>query len=174
MRNVTSLRLFSRAPRISMYSVTRPRVCGWWSRPPYPPGPALAGDARPRGHSRCRSVPGERPADELARRFIRADDDAGRRDAAVDELESAGDRPLGEQALARPDDDRKGPQPVAVDEVVTDQGLNEVAAAVDLQLGTVLLLERGDASGSIAVDQYRAIPGQVWTAARYDVLGRVV
>src|SRR5262249_18294045 len=44
------------------------------------------------------------------------------------------DRTVGEQALTRPDQDREDPEPELVDQVVPQQRLDQVAAAVHLQL----------------------------------------
>ena len=62
----------------------------------------------------------------------------------------------------------------SVDEVVAQQRLDQVRAAVHLQLRAVLLLERRDAVGRVSLDQDRVTPLQGGTAPRRDVLGGVV
>jgi len=79
-----------------------------------------------------------------------------------------------EQALARPDDEREDPQAVLVDKVVAQQRLDQVSAAVHLQLWPVFLLERRDALGRVPLDQDRVVPLQRGTTPRRDVLGGVV
>src|SRR5215208_7091313 len=91
-----------------------------------------------------RSSGGERSGLELAGGLVRPDHDARARDLAVSELQPGRDRALGEQPLARTEDDRKDHQVVRVDQVVAHQRLNEVATAVNLQLGPIFLLEGRD------------------------------
>ena len=52
----------------------------------------------------------------------------------VDELQARRDRAIREQPLAGAEDDGKHPQVELVDEVVAQQRLDQVAAAVDLEL----------------------------------------
>jgi hypothetical protein len=56
---------------------------------------------------------------------------------AVDELQPGRDGTVREQALARPEDDGEPPEPVLVDEVVPQQRLDQVPAAVHLRLRPV-------------------------------------
>ena len=60
-----------------------------------------------------------------------------RGDHPVDQLQAGRDRAVGEQPLAGPDDDREDPQAEFVDEVVLQQRLDQVAAAMHLQFGPV-------------------------------------
>src|SRR5262245_36323389 len=98
------------------------------------------------------SVQRERPGDDLARRLVGADHDAGAGDRAVHELEPCGNRALGEQALPRADDEWEDPEAVLVGKVVPQERLDQVPAAMHLQLGPVLLFERGDALARVSFD----------------------
>src|SRR5215470_18693072 len=93
---------------------------------------------------RCgaRSVLRERSRDDLAGRLVCTDDDSCGGDLAVDELQPGGDGASREQAFARPDDEGKHPQAVLVDEARAQQRLDQVPAAVHLQLWPVFPLER--------------------------------
>src|SRR6266496_1593355 len=84
------------------------------------------------------SVQRERSCDDLACRLVGADHDSGGGDLAVDELEPGGDGAVGEQAFARPDDEREDPQAVLVDQVVAQQRLDQVPAAMHLQLWPIV------------------------------------
>ena len=133
------------------------------------PGPVSGSRGR-----RARSVERERSGDDLAGRLVRTDHDARGRDGAVDELQTGGDGAVREQALARPKDEGEDPQLVLVDKVVAQERLDQVPAAMDLQVGPVSLLERGDAFGRVSLDQDRIAPRQRGVTSRGDVLGGVV
>jgi transketolase len=107
-------------------------------------------------------------------RLVRRHHDSGARDLAVDELQPGRDSAVGEQPLPRTEHEREDPQPVGVDQVVPQECLDEIPAAMHLQLGAIPLLECRDALGHVAVDQYRVAPLQRGPAARRDVLGGVV
>jgi hypothetical protein len=92
----------------------------------------------------------------------------------VDELQPGRDRAVREQAFARPDDQGEDPEAELVDEVVAQERLDQVPAAVHLQLRPIFLLERGDPFGRVSLDQDRLAPLQCGTTPRNDVLGRVV
>src|SRR5262245_25776861 len=71
---------------------------------------------------------------EAAGALVDVQDGAGRDLLQLDEPERARDRALAEQALAGAEDDRELPEAQLVDEIVREQGLDELAAAVDLKL----------------------------------------
>src|SRR3989449_3858267 len=83
---------------------------------------------------RARSFQRERSCDDLACRLVRTDHDSSSGDLAVDELQPGGDGAFREQAFARPDDDGEDPQAVLVDKVVAQERLDQVPAAMHLQL----------------------------------------
>ena len=89
-------------------------------------------------------------------------------------LRPAGHGAVREQPLAGAEDDGEHPQVELVDEVVAQQGLDQVAAAVDLELRTVALLERGDRLARVAIEVDDGAPVEHRLAARRDVLGGVV
>src|SRR2546430_5873265 len=109
---------------------------------------------------RARSFQRERSCDDLAGWLVRTDHDSSGGDLAVDELQPGGDGAVREQAFARPDDEGEDPQAVLIDEVVAQERLDQVAAAVHLQLWPILLLERRDALGRVSLDQDRGAPLQ--------------
>jgi ABC-type molybdate transport system permease subunit len=57
---------------------------------------------------------------------------------------------------------------------VLEQRLNQIRAAMHLKLGTVLLLERADPLGHLALDQLRVLPLKLAPRVRGHVLGRLV
>src|SRR5690349_17793070 len=76
--------------------------------------------------------------------------------------------------LVSTDNDRKDPEPELVDQVVAQQRLDEVPAAVHLQCRPVAILERRDAFSGVSFDQDRGTPGQRGLTPRRDVLGGVI
>lgn len=83
-------------------------------------------------------------------------------------------RPAGEPALARPEHDGVGEDPVLVDEAVAHQRLRQPRAAVDLQLPPRSLLERRDRGRDVPLDQPRGVPRHLAQRARRDMLGQPV
>ena len=71
-------------------------------------------------------------------------------------------------------DDGEDPQPELVHEVVREQGLDQVAAPVYLDLGAILLLEAGDRLGGVALEQDRVLPLDGVEGPGRDVLRRLV
>lgn len=67
-----------------------------------------------------------------------------RGDLALDQRQRERDRPLGEQAASGAEQDRVDHQVPAVDQPGTEQRLDQVAAPVHLELGTIGLLKGGD------------------------------
>ncbi len=90
----------------------------------------------------------ERAVSDVACATVSVDDYSRGRGRAVDELEAGGDRSRVEEPLATAKQDREGPQAVLIDQVVLDQGLQESAAAVDLDLPAPRVLERGHGLGT--------------------------
>src|SRR2546428_193390 len=64
--------------------------------------------------------------------------------------------------------------PELVDKVVLQQGLDEVAAAVNLELRAIRGLELANLAGYIAADVHRRLPVGLHRLVRYDVLRRPV
>src|SRR4029453_11368476 len=96
---------------------------------------------------------------------------SGAGDLAVDELEPGWDGAIREQAFPRADDHREDPQTVFIDNVVAQQRLDQVRAAVNLQLRPILFLEHCETVGGISLDQDRVAPPlQVRAAPRRNVL----
>lgn len=85
-----------------------------------------------------------------------------RGDGGAGESEGGGAGAFGEEALAAADGDGEGLEPELVDQVVLEEGLDEVAAAVDLKHRAVAGFEAFDLPGDIvAVDDDRLVPGGV-------------
>src|SRR2546423_5470602 len=103
--------------------------------------------------SRAWSVQRERSCDDLACRLVRTDHDSSGGDLAVDELQRAGDGAVREQAFARPDDEGEDPQAVQVDKVVAQERLDQIPAAMHLQLWPICLLECRGTLGCVSLDQ---------------------
>src|SRR5690606_21753613 len=108
---------------------------------------------------------------EIADALVHVEDRAGRGRLAADEAEAAGDRALPEEALARADHDGEVPEPQHVDKIVPEQRLEEVAAAVDLDLAAFPRLEPGDLPGHVATEQGGVVPADLVERPRRDVLG---
>ena len=83
---------------------------------------------------------------------------------------AARDRAFAEQALASADNHRKLPDAQRIDEIALEQGLDEVAAAVDLNLVAILCLELRDLLGYVALEQVRIVPGDFIERPRSDEL----
>ncbi len=78
---------------------------------------------------------------------------------------------LAKQALALPHRDREDLQPEFVDQVVLDEGLQEVGAAVDLQVGAVAGFELADLRRDVASQEDGRRPFVRRERVRDDVLG---
>ena len=102
-------------------------------------------DSRPR-----RLLRAGREIAALARRLIDQDRDAVADDLRVDEAQRLLVARLAEEALARAEHDREDHQPKLVDEVVLDQRLHELHAAVHDDVAVHLLLELRDLLGEVA------------------------
>jgi hypothetical protein len=76
----------------------------------------------------------------------------------VDQPEPAGTCAFAKQPLAGAEHQRKLPDPERIDEIVLQQGLQQIAAAVNLNLPARLCLELRDRFGDIALEQARAAP----------------
>lgn len=75
---------------------------------------------------------------EAANTVIHVEDRAGSGLLGIDEPEGTRDRAFPEQALAGAENHWELPDAQAVDEIMLEQGLEELAAAVDLDLATFL------------------------------------
>src|SRR5829696_976174 len=122
---------------------------------------------------RAPSVQRERSCDDLACRRVRTDNDSSGGDLAVEEPQPGGDGAFREQAFTRPDDEGEDPQAALIDEVVAQQRLDQVPAAMHLQLRTIFLLECRDALGRVSLYQHRLAPLQRGMTPRRNILGGV-
>ena len=105
--------------------------------------------------------------------LVRVDRDAGARDRAVDQLHSAGDRARAEEPLALAEHQGKDPEPVLVDQVVLEQGLDQAHAAVNLDLRPVWRLSSATYSATspmISVELFQSAPSSVLEATCLRVL----
>ena len=88
----------------------------------------------------------------------------------VDKPETARDCAFAEQALTGADNHRELPDTKRVDQSVLEQGLEEVAAAVDLNLATFLYFELRDLFDDVALEQVGIVPGDLIKRPRSDEL----
>lgn len=79
----------------------------------------------------------------------------------VDEIEVHSLRAILEEAPPLREQDWVNQDAILVNEVVFQQAVHEVVAAIQHQILTGLLLELGDALRDIAFDQMGVLPGQV-------------
>src|SRR5512145_1545150 len=102
--------------------------------------------------------------------LIHVKDSAGSGLSRVDKPEAARDCAFAEQSLAVADNHGKLPNTKRVDLIVLEQGLEEVAAAVDLNLAGVPCLELCDLLGHVALEQMGIVPGDLVERPRSDEL----
>src|SRR5262249_2685889 len=81
------------------------------------------------------------------------------------------DDAVSEEALPAAEEDREDHQVVAIDQLVVHQGLEHIGAAVNLELGSVLLLEALDLRNDVALDEVRRPPVGALERGGDDVLG---
>ena len=98
--------------------------------------------------------------------FVDEEDGAGGGALEVDETKAAWDCTLGEEALAPAEDDGKLPDADGVDEIVPEEGLDEVPAAVDLDLAAFFGLELRDCLRDVALEEGGVVPGDLCESAR--------
>jgi hypothetical protein len=79
-----------------------------------------------------------------------------------------------EQPLPGTEQQRKRPQPEFVDEMMPEQRLDELSAAMDLELVTGFTLEIGNASHDVVGDQRRVVPLHALQRSRDNVFGYAV
>ena len=91
--------------------------------------------------------------------LVHVQDCAGRRQLRVDKAEAVRDRPFAEEAFARAEHHGELPDPQRIDKITLEQSLEEMAAAMDLELIAVLRFERGDLLGNVTLEQDRVAPG---------------
>ena len=89
---------------------------------------------------------------EAASTLVHMQDSTGSGLLCVDKPEAARDCAFAEQALAGADNHRELPNTKRIDQIVLEQGLEEVAAPVDLNLATFLYLELCDLLGYVALE----------------------
>ena len=90
---------------------------------------------------------------EAASALVHVQDSTGSGLLCVDKPEAARDCAFAEQSLAGTDNNRKLPNAKRIDKIVLEQGLEEIAAAVNLNLATFLDLELNNLLGNIAPEQ---------------------
>jgi hypothetical protein len=87
-----------------------------------------------------------------------------------DNLNAAGAVPSATQALSTTKHDGKCLEPQLVDKVVAQKRLDQAAAAMNLEVGSILRLERPNGCNGIALQQHRVFPREPHRATRGDVL----
>ena len=92
---------------------------------------------------------------------VRENGHPGWNHGGVDEIEGHSLHAVLEEAPPLPEHDRVDPESILVDEVVFQQAVHEVVAAVHDQVLTRLLLELGHGLRDIAFDQMGVLPLQV-------------
>ena len=95
---------------------------------------------------------------EISCTFINVQDGAGDGLLGIDKPEAARDRACAEQALAGAEYHRKLPEAQRIDEIMLEQGLQKLAATVDLNLAAVLDLELRHLLGKLALEQDGIVP----------------
>src|SRR5205814_9461562 len=162
MRTTSRPRTRSMAPPIASSSTRKVVVAQYHIRlvRPMPTGGPLAGGDFLAALSRCLGGLFQRKRSVLDRpgALIGRDHDAGGRGLHRVELESDRDRPIGEETLSRSEKDRERPHVELVDEVVLEKRLQQIAAAVHLDLRAGLLLELGDVLCDIARYERGVLP----------------
>src|SRR5206468_6061620 len=117
------------------------------------------------GTSAAGARPGQGPraggGPSLPHRLIRENGHPGWNHGGVDEIEVHPLRAVLEEAPPLPEQDWLNQDPILVNEVVFQQAVHEVVAAIHDQVLTGLLLELGDALRDIAFDQMGVLPLQV-------------
>ena len=101
---------------------------------------------------------------------VREQDDARAERARLDQAQVVRVDPVAEQVLAAAQDDRVDEQPVLVDQVVAQQLVDQVRAAVHQQVAARLRLQRPDLGGHVARDDRRVAPVGPLERVRHDVL----
>jgi hypothetical protein len=84
----------------------------------------------------------------------------------IDQQETARGSAFAEQTLAGADNHRELPDSKRVDQSVLQQGLEKVAAAVELNLATILELELCDFPGHVSPEQMRIAPADLIKCVR--------
>jgi hypothetical protein len=119
-------------------------------------------EEEPRGGGRSggagRELVGVRPLRFLARQLVDEDGDAITDRFRVRKPQALLLAPVAEEALAGPQDDRENHQAQLVDEVVLDQRLHELGAAVDHDVPTRLLSQLRDVLHHVAPEYRRVVP----------------
>ena len=78
--------------------------------------------------------------------------------------------PSPKRRFPRPRRSGENPQVAAIDQPVLDQGLEQIGAAVNLELGAVLLLEALDLRNDVILDEVRRLPVGALEGGGDDVL----
>jgi hypothetical protein len=91
-----------------------------------------------------------------------------------DKAEASWDRALAEQAFAGAENHGELPDAQRIDDISLEQGLEEVAASVDLNLSAVLRLELRDLLGNLALEQDAVAPVTLSSVREATNLGRVL
>ena len=87
-----------------------------------------------------------------------------------DQAQVVGVDPIAEQALAAAQDDRVDEEAVLVDQVVAQELVDQVGAAVDEQLAARLRLQLRDLGGHVAREDRRVVPVGAFQRVGHDVL----
>src|SRR5215470_10349316 len=127
-------------------------------RKPEPPVTTTFSTAPTIAAGRSGLVEDERAVPRRPGGLVGRDDHAGARAAAAGQPQRGRPRAVAEELLAAPEVHGILQQPVLVDQVVIDERLRQLAAAVNLQLVPGLLLEPGDLGGQVAAEHRGVVP----------------
>src|SRR3990170_1939684 len=108
---------------------------------------------------------------EAAGALVDVQDGSSRGHLGVDEPEACRDRTLAEEALSGANRYRKVPEAQVIDEVVLEQGLEECAASVDLDLAAFFGLELRNFLWNVSFKEEGVVPLDLGECARGDELG---
>ena len=107
---------------------------------------------------------------DLAGTLVAVNHHAGSRRLGIGKPERARDGPVAEEAFARAHHDRKDPEAKLVDEVVLQQGLDQVGAPGHVNLASGPLLESRHGGRGFSLQQRRVGPLHFAKRPRGDVL----
>src|ERR687892_2865919 len=100
----------------------------------------------------------ERSVPDVARPLVRRHHDAGRGRGRIGELQPRGWGAVAEDPLSGSEHDREDHEPELVYEIVLEQRLDQVGAAMHLDLRPFLLLDLRHRLGGVALEQGRVVP----------------
>ena len=109
----------------------------------------------------CRGLfHGKRSRFNCSSTFVCRDDDSARRRLRFPQCEGCLSGAVGKQALSQAKRERKNFQPQLINQIMPEKGLNEVATAMNLQFGPVLLLSQRSSRRRCCYCQWCCPPGR--------------